>query len=135
MPGSLWEEEINDYKPSRGFENPPDGRYQAVLEDAGIRQPGEDLELLEWKFRVITEPHKGRAITKTAWLTTKENRGFAWNHVKKFGQPLPTSWAEVPHLLKEKCGTVYDLTLKTNQKGYQQVWVNGRVIFPREPGE
>lgn len=55
---------------STGFENPPDGRYQAKIEKCELGTAGQDEKpVLRWLLRVLAGPQAGKAISKSAFIT------------------------------------------------------------------
>lgn len=69
---SMFDDQYQAAKPPEGggFENPPDGRYQAAIEKCELDTAGpEEKPVLRWSLRILAGPQAGKIIAKSTFIT------------------------------------------------------------------
>lgn len=107
-----------------GFDNLPDGIYDAILEDVQFRVSEKGTEWLSLTLTIINEGYENRKFFANYWLTEKQlerNIKRLWGHAARvFNVELTVDdianiETAVVEKLQEALGTQVELELKTQR--------------------
>lgn len=107
-----------------GFDNLPDGIYDAILEDVQFRVSEKGTEWLSLTLTIINEGYENRKFFANYWLTEKQlerNIKKLWGHaaqvfnVELTPDDIANIETAVVEKLQEALGTQVELELKTSR--------------------
>ncbi len=110
------------------FENVPDGKYQCVIEKVSFQYSKNGLPMLVWVLKVFGDKQRGRKIWKYSIIAPDKIK-----HVKKDLRAAGYGGAQVTNdnqIMAEIGGNRVDVTAKTNEGGYQNIYINGVLSAP-----
>ncbi|OAO77605.1 hypothetical protein A0O32_2470 [Anoxybacillus flavithermus] len=107
-----------------GYDNLPDGIYDAILEDVQFRVNDKGTEWISLTFTIINEGYENRKYFANYWLTEKQleqNIKKLWGHaaqvfnVELTVDDIANIETAVVEKLQEALGTQVELELKTSR--------------------